>query len=228
MTLLALATAWLAGVYLGVGLETPAPALGLFVVASGLLAALLATVRRSPLPALLLAALALGALRAALLTGDPGSELTRFHGVDRVLVEGVVVADPEAAGSAIRLRLTVDRIRHEAEWVDTSGDVLATLRESAELAGQRERPYFRYGGPAGAGGGRRRAARLRGVRLRGLPGAPWNRVGDVLSRRHACRRRRWRLRLSVALRRPPEHGRLAGAGGARAAGLAGPGPATGH
>ena len=63
MTLLALAAAFLVGVYFGTWLEPPAPALGLFVLAAVLLAALLVTARLRPLPALLLAAAIVGALR---------------------------------------------------------------------------------------------------------------------------------------------------------------------
>jgi competence protein ComEC len=60
-------------------------------------------------------------------------------------VQGVVATDPEAAGTAMRLRLAVERIRSNGEWADVSGDVLVTLRESSALVRRRDAPYLRYG-----------------------------------------------------------------------------------
>ena len=57
----------------------------------------------------------------------------------------MVVDDPEAAGSAMRLRLRVDRIRVGDVWVEETGDALVTLRAPAQLARRRDEPLFRYG-----------------------------------------------------------------------------------
>ena len=145
MTLLALAASWLAGVFLGVRLDVPTPALGLFAVASILLTALLAVSRRSSLPALLLAALMLGTLRAGFLGDDGGSMLASYHSRTPVQVRGLVINDPEAVGTATRFRLAVDRIRPDGGWVTVSGDMLVTLGDYAEVADRRKRPHVRYG-----------------------------------------------------------------------------------
>ena len=110
-----------------------------------MLAALLANARRSLLPALFIAALLLGMLRWELSGGDRSQTLVPYHSRSPVQVEGVVVSDPEAAGSATRLRLRVDRIGSGDGSATVTGDVLVTLRESVELARARGRPYFRYG-----------------------------------------------------------------------------------
>ena len=57
----------------------------------------------------------------------------------------MVSRDPEAAGSATRLRLRVDRVATGDEWIETSGTLVVTLKETAELVRERGKPYFRYG-----------------------------------------------------------------------------------
>ena len=57
----------------------------------------------------------------------------------------MVVDDPEAAGSAMRLRLRVDRVRADDVWTEESGDALVTLMAPAQLARQRDAPLLRYG-----------------------------------------------------------------------------------
>ena len=145
MTLLALAVAWLIGIFLGVRLGLPLSALVLFAVAVVLLTALLATLHRSLLPTLLLAVMIAGALRVELFHGDPTSALAVFHTPSPILVEGVVINDPEAGGATTRFRLEVDRLAHGDEWQDASGYVLVTLRGPAENTGLRTPPYVRYG-----------------------------------------------------------------------------------
>ena len=145
MTLLALAAAWLAGIFLGTQLNVSVPALGLFAVACVLLALLLGSVARRPLPALLLLFLVLGLLRVEALSDEPGEPLAALYSRNPVQLQGLIVADPEAAGSATRFRLAVEQVSLNSEWIGVSEDVLVTLRESAELVRQRESPYLRYG-----------------------------------------------------------------------------------
>ena len=144
MTLLSLAAAFLAGVYLGTGLEPPAAALGLFALSALLLTLLLVIMRLRPLPALLLLAVVLGALRVtAPLAAE--TELAAHHSQGPLRLDGVVVSDPEAAATSIRFRLQADRINPGDGWTPISGDVLVTMRESIELARLRDSPHVRYG-----------------------------------------------------------------------------------
>jgi competence protein ComEC len=87
----------------------------------------------------------LAMLRVEFFTGDRDSELAAYHGRGTIELQGVVSRDPEVAGTATRLRLRVDGIRTGEVWTNTSGALLVTLRETAELVDLRERPYFRYG-----------------------------------------------------------------------------------
>ena len=145
MTLLALATTFLAGIVLGDRLGPPVSVLALFSLACVLLWALLVTARRSRLPAALLAAVLVGAVRAAILSGEDPSSLVAHHSTGPVALQGVVTADAEPAGRAIRFRLAVDRIRPGERWEEVSGEVLVTAAASSELVLKRERPYVRYG-----------------------------------------------------------------------------------
>ena len=145
MTLLALAAAFLVGVIIADRLDVAVSALGLFAVAFALLSVLLVSVRRTAMPALLLLLLVLGALRVELYADDAASALAAYHSRRPLEVRGVVVGDPEAAGTATRFRLAVDQVRPKEDWVPASGDVLVTLREFAELVRTRERPYLRHG-----------------------------------------------------------------------------------
>ncbi len=97
------------------------------------------------MPALLLAAAVLGALRVEYLSTQDASSLATYHGRGAVLVRGVVSSDPEAAGAATRFRFSVRQVGESGLWREKTGDVLVTLRESAEVVLQRDRPYFRYG-----------------------------------------------------------------------------------
>ena len=136
MKLLALAVAFLVGVVVADRLDPPSSALWLFALAFLTLAALL--------PAVLLLLLALGALRFVL-SGAPVSALIAYHGPRLLQLQGIVVADPEAAGTATRFRLAVDQSKQTEGWIDASGDVLVTLRPSTELAPLRVRHHVRYG-----------------------------------------------------------------------------------
>ena len=110
MTLVSLAAAWLVGVFLGFQLDAPVTAIALFLAASGLLLALSIITRRLRLLPVLCAILVLGMLRVDAASLWP-SALAQYHSPLPLQVEGVVVDDPESAGTATRLRLRVDRIR---------------------------------------------------------------------------------------------------------------------
>ncbi len=144
MVVLAFSVAWAAGVLLAFYTDAPPPATVLFAVGSALLAAFLASARRTPVPGLLALALFLGVLRADACAGGPRDTLAAYHG-QPVRVEGVIVSDPEAIGAFTRSRLRAERVGQGGQWADASGHVLVTARESLSLVQAREKPYFRYG-----------------------------------------------------------------------------------
>ena len=144
MTLLALAGAWVVGVFLAAHVDPGRAPLAVFVLSALLFAAWLALGRRSIKPALLLAVLFLGMI-AAEGVGDPPSTLNIYHGSGAVQVDGVVDGDPESAGTAYRFQLKVEKVSQGGTWSKTSADLLVTVRESPGLARSRDRPYFRYG-----------------------------------------------------------------------------------
>ena len=144
MTLLAVAGAWIAGVYLADRTGPGGAALGLFVLSALLVALWLKLGRRSVKPAVLATVLLLGILRADGV-GDPPSSLNPYHGAGVVRVRGLVNGDAESVGAAYRFRLRVEDLSRGNEWVEASGNLLVTANPSPELAGSRDRPYFRYG-----------------------------------------------------------------------------------
>ena len=145
MTLIGVAGVFLLGVFIAEHLLALEAALGTFLLASVFPLILLVTFRRSLLfPGLLVVTLLLGMLGAEVTFGDQHSPLTAYHG-RTLLVRGVVISDPESAGSATRFRFEVDRVRSGDTWAEESRDALVTLRASAELARLREEPSFRYG-----------------------------------------------------------------------------------
>ena len=145
MTLLALAAAFVLGVYLADRFDVPEPAVGLFLFASLLLLLTLVRLRRSPLPALLLVVLLLAMVRVEVFGVDRTSALAAYHSLHPLQLQGVVVSDPEAAGTATRFRLRVVGVMADDVWSEASGAVLVTARESVEFVRHRDKPYFRYG-----------------------------------------------------------------------------------
>ena len=145
MTLLTLSAAFLAGVFLGLHLQLPFMALGLFALAAGLSWLLLLIAKRPALPTVLILAAVVGAAIATPPGDAADARLAAFRGVGTLQVEGVVATDPEAVESAMRVRLAVDRIRRGEDWVEASGDVLVTLHVTPELVRRRESPHVRYG-----------------------------------------------------------------------------------
>ena len=148
MVLLAASMAFITGVYLGFRLDAPIISIVLIGLASVFLAIMLSVVRRSPLPALVLVFLVLGIVRVEAFPNGAAGDLSAHHSKRPQLVEGVVVTDPEPAGSAIRFRFRIERISkddRQPDFIAVSADALVTLRETTELAQIRVRPYFRYG-----------------------------------------------------------------------------------
>ncbi len=146
MTLLLISVAWIFGIFWGANFDLPSPAVGLFLLAALLSIILLRTIGRPLLPALMLIVLLIGAVRAdGLLDAASNSPLLTYHSQGQVKVRGIVSSDPQPAGSATRLRLTVTAVTSGGDTEEVRGDVLVTLRESSELARQREKPFFRYG-----------------------------------------------------------------------------------
>ena len=146
MTLVLLAAGWTGGILLATVIQLPAFGLGLFLVASLLLAMLLRLRAQPLLPALVLALLAMGALRSS-----AGAEvgvsppIDAYNGVGTVAVEGVVSEDPDHRSSGWHLRLSVDRVRLGDEWRDSRGDLLVTVRPPPSLVETGRDPLIRYG-----------------------------------------------------------------------------------
>ena len=124
MTLLALAAAFVLGVYLADRFDVPEPAVGLFLFASLLLLTPV-RLRRSALPALLLVVLLLAMVRVEVFGGDRTSALAAYHSLHPLQLQGVVVSDPEAAGTATRFRLRVVGVMADDVWSEASGAVLS-------------------------------------------------------------------------------------------------------
>ena len=148
MKLLGGAIAFVGGTLVG----APPLALALFAAAGIVGVVLLARLRVSMLPAVMVLAFALGGARLAV--GDD-APLTAYAGPRVQQVEGIVVSDVDGYGDFSRFRLRVERVRsggvdsansaNSANWTDANGTLLVSARADAEIAKQRDAPYFRYG-----------------------------------------------------------------------------------
>ena len=145
MRLLVLAAAFTAGVYLGGRFDLPLPVAGLFVLAAALFAVGLAVGGRGVLSALVLLAVVVGIARVGLGGQDAVTAYADFHGQRGVRIEGVVDADPEAAGEAVRFTLTVERIAGDGVSTEEPGRVLVTVRPSPDLVRLRPEAPIRGG-----------------------------------------------------------------------------------
>ena len=145
MRLLTLAATFPLGTFLALRSDLPGPTLGLFLLASVLVLALLVGRRHFMWVALLPVVPVLAMLRVEIFHSDQSLALVPHHSPRPVKVQGVVSSDPEAAGVATRFRFRVDMLMPGDEWVNALGDTLVTLRESTDLVRHRDRPYFRYG-----------------------------------------------------------------------------------
>ena len=144
MTLLLLASCFVAGVYVGLRAESPPVAVVLLASAAVLVALLSRTLRRSVLVSVLLLAAVAGILRVESLPVWPGNELRAYHDTP-VDVVGIVAEDPAPAGSLTRVPLEVESVGSGGDRADATGRVLVTMSIPAGLAGARDAPHVRYG-----------------------------------------------------------------------------------
>ena len=146
MTLLWISLAWVLGIFLGLRLDVPLSALGMFLLVAALLFVLARVRRWRALAAILVLVAVLGGLRVQGLSGsDADPSLRDYFTAGPVQVRGTVVSDPQPAGSSVRLRLSAETVEADSGPEDVHGDLLVTLRESPDLVRQREKPFFRYG-----------------------------------------------------------------------------------
>ena len=150
MTLLVMAGAWVAGVFLAAHTSPVGAAPWLFVLSALLAAVALKLGRRSARPAVFAALLFLGLLRAGGV--EAPSPLVPYHDTGPVEVSGLVAEDAESAGTASRFRLRVESVSRGGDWSQVSDDILVTARAPLELLDSRDRPYFRYGDMVQLGG----------------------------------------------------------------------------
>ena len=144
MTLLAVTTAFLLGVFLGDRLDPPVPALLLFTSGSLIGGLFLKRTGRSVVPAVLVLCVVLGCLRMAAMT-DSTPELAGYHTQSSIQVEGLALYDAGPVGAALRFPVRVERVLTDDDWVEVEGTALVTAGRSAEAAGHRDPPHIRYG-----------------------------------------------------------------------------------
>ena len=144
MRLLVIAASWVAGTAVALHWGMPLAASASLLAASGAAALLLRLNGRTMLPALALAFALLGAMRAESLP-LPSQPFQPWLAEGTVLVDGLVVDDPESRASALRFRFQVERLDTGSGWREVTGDLLATVQPSAELLGERGESYIRYG-----------------------------------------------------------------------------------
>ena len=227
MTLLAVASAFLLGVFLADRLDPPVSAL--FLIASGALLVMLFLRRigRSVFPAVLVLCVVIGGLRMTVMT-DPTAELARHHTQSRVQVEGLALDDAWQAGAAPRFPVGVERVFSDNGWAEVEGTALVTVRPGAQAAGRRDPPLIRYGDR---------------LRLEGALTAPpklddfdypaylaRQGIGSVMSFPSVTivgRGPRWTASLD-AVRCPSESARISGQDDAGAGGIAGAGAVAGN
>ena len=144
MTLLAVASAFLLGVYLGDRLDPSVSVLLLFTSGTLFVALFLKRSGRPVLPAIFALFVVIGCLRTAVMT-DTTAELAGYHTQSSIQVEGLVLDDAGPVGAAMRFRVRVERVLSEGGWVEVEGTALVTAGRSAEAAGHRDPPHIRYG-----------------------------------------------------------------------------------
>jgi len=142
--LLAVASAFLLGVFLGDWLAPPVSTLLLLTSGALLVALFLRRIGRSAFPAVLVLCVVIGGLRLAVMT-DSTTELARYHTVSAIQVEGLALDDAGPVGSAMRFPVRVERIISEGGWVEVEGTALVTVRPSAQATGRHDPPQIRYG-----------------------------------------------------------------------------------
>ncbi len=144
MTLLAVAAAFLLGMFLGDRLDPPVSALLVFTSGALLAAVFLRRIGRSTVPAILVLFVVVGCLRASVMP-DPTSDLAKFHSERTVQVEGLALDDAGQAGTAMRFPVRVERVLSDDGWAEVEGTALVTAGRAAEFGEGRDAPYIRYG-----------------------------------------------------------------------------------
>ena len=142
--LLAVASAFLLGVFLGDRLDPPISALLLITSGTLLVGLFLRRIGRPALPAVLALFVLIGCLRTAVMT-DARAELARFHSTSPIQVEGLVLDDAGPAGAAMRFPVRIEHVRTKDGWVKVEGTALVTAGRGVEVGERRDPPPIRYG-----------------------------------------------------------------------------------
>ena len=125
------------------GESAPLAALVWFAAAALLGALLLSSLGKSRLPAMLALVFVIGFARAAIVDDAP---TTSYASARAQQVEGIILSDVQSPGDFAQFRLEVERIAEDSgEWTPADGTLLVSARVHADLAQQRDAPYFRYG-----------------------------------------------------------------------------------
>ena len=143
MKLVALAGAWIVGLFLGLETGVPVPAIALFSVAAAALALILLSRGLSPWPGILMVMLLMGVVRVEVSGESAG--LPPLDGLHTIKVRGLVVSDPELAGPGVEFEVAVEAVDRGAGWEDMDGKVLVLARPTENLVQARGEPYFEYG-----------------------------------------------------------------------------------
>ena len=144
MTLLAVASAFLLGVYLGDRLDPSVSVLLLFTSGALFVALFLKRSGRPVLPAIFALFVVIGCLRTAVMT-DTTAELAGYHTQSSIQVEGLVLDDAGPVGAAMRFRVRVERVLSEGGWVEVEGTALVTAGRGVQAVERRDPPHIRYG-----------------------------------------------------------------------------------
>ena len=144
MTLLAVATAFLLGVFLGDRLDPPVSAVLLLTSGALLVGLFLRRIGQPVLPAVLALFVVIGCLRTAVMT-DTTANLAGYHTLSSIQVEGLALDDAGPVGTALRFPVRVERLLTDDGWVEVEGTALVTAGRSVEVGERRDPPHIRYG-----------------------------------------------------------------------------------
>ena len=142
--LLAVASAFLLGVFLGDRLDPPISALLLITSGTLLVGLFLRRIGRPALPAVLALFVLIGCLRTAVMT-DARAELARYHSTSPIQVVGLVLDDAGPVGAAMRFPVRIEHVRTKDGWVRVEGTALVTAGRGVEVGERRDPPPIRYG-----------------------------------------------------------------------------------
>lgn len=148
MRLPLLSACFIAGTVAGTTLGVSTAAAACLLMAAAAAVGSAATLRWRLLPILAVVVAVLGAWWGSAAEAGAHQDLTRYHGAPGVHLEGVILHDPEPAGEASQVRLSVDRVRWDREdspWLRVDVLILVTARHNIDMVEVRDRPFFRYG-----------------------------------------------------------------------------------